>query len=541
MPKLVEAENKAFPVEAENGICYNADRLWVCRGLFLHRREKIMARKSRKHQIVTLQQPHCEAAGYIRLSVTGKDGDDSIENQKRIIEIWGQKNQLPISRWYIDDGWSGRTLNRPEFQKLIADIDRGEVSCVVVKDLSRLGRNYIAVGYCIEVFFPMSRVRLVSVNDNFDTVNGLTDQTQPRGSLIRIPIRNAFNEQVTVEIKQKVEATLKMKAERGAYIGPRAPFGYQKSETNHDQLIPDPYASITVRKIFDLAANGIGVTGIVRYLNEKGLPTPIQYARSNGLTGNYENGTGEWNSRSVKYILTNRTYTGMLVQGKEKRIVQGTHESLVDVETFDKIQRGFQERSFNISSRPDTSENIFKGKVICACCGGKMQRKRGTNHADWYFFTCITKNRLGADKCTGMYAREEDVLGAVYCQLNQYIKQHFISSDQYRLEIRRLDSAIEAASMKYKEAVDYGMKQYEKYVSGKGSKEDIVAARPAREQTETALNTAIAKKKTYEEQYQLFCQLIKVSRKEVPLSEAVDCIESIVVDAERKITVSWHQ
>ena len=170
-----------------------------------------------------------------------------------------------------------------------------------------------------------------------------------------------------------------------------------------------------------------------------------------------------------------------------------------------------------------------------------MQRKRGTNHADWYFFTCITKNRLGADKCTGMYAREEDVLGAVYCQLNQYIKQHFISSDQYRLEIRRLDSAIEAASMKYKEAVDYGLQQYEKYVSGKGSKEDIVAARPAREQTETALNTAIAKKKTYEEQYQLFCQLIKVSRKEVPLSEAVDCIESIVVDAERKITVRWHQ
>lgn len=359
----------------------------------------------------------------------------------------------------------------------------------------------------------MNGARFVSINDDFDTVDGLTNQSNPHGARIRIPIKNAFNEQVTVEIKQKVEATLHMKAERGAFIGPRAPFGYMKSETNHEQLVPDPIASITVRKIFELAANGTGVTGIVRYLNEKGLPTPIQYARSNGLTGNFEDGTGDWNSRSVKYILTNRTYTGMLVQGKEKRAVEGAHEPLVDIETFDRIQREFQARSFNISPKPAASENIFKGKVICACCGGKMQRKRGTNHADWYFFTCITKNRLGADKCTGMYAREEDVLSAVHHQLKEYVKQHFISSDQYRREIQRLDSVIEAASVKYEEAVEFGMKQYEQYVMGEGSKEAIAAARPAREQAQAELKVAIAEKATYEEQYRIFCKLMKVSRK----------------------------
>jgi len=219
-----------------------------------------MARKSRKHQAVMLPHLLSETAGYIRLSVTGKGDDDSIENQKRVIEAWGQKNQLPISRWYIDAGWSGRTFNRPEFQKLIADIERGEVDCVVVKDLSRLGRDHIIVGYFLEVFLPMNGVRFVSINDDFDTVDGLTNQSHPPGSRIRIPIKNAFNEQVTVEIKQKVEATLQMKAERGAFIGPRPPFGYQKSETNHDQLVPDPIASITVRKIFDLAANGTGVS-----------------------------------------------------------------------------------------------------------------------------------------------------------------------------------------------------------------------------------------------------------------------------------------
>ena len=147
-----------------------------------------------------------------------------------------------------------------------------------------------------------------------------------------------------------------MKAQHGTFVGPRAPFGYQKSESNHDQLIPDPKAAIIVRKIFELAANGTGVTAIVRYLNEKGIPTPIQYARSNGLTGNYDDGSGDWNSRSVKYILTNRTYTGMLVQGKEKRTVAATHEPLVDTDTFDAIQRSFQAKAFNL---PTNSQSTF--------------------------------------------------------------------------------------------------------------------------------------------------------------------------------------
>lgn len=174
-----------------------------------------------------------------------------------------------------------------------------------------------------------------------------------------------------------------MKAQRGEFIGPRAPFGYQKSRENPDRLIPDRQRLFIIQKIFEMAASGTGVTGIVRYLNERGLPTPIQYARSNGLSGNYDDSDGNWNSRSVKYILTNRTYTGMLVQGKEKRAVEATHEPLVDSGTFDVIQKAFQARAYNVVSKRQLADNILKGKVICGCCGGKMQRKRGTNHADW--------------------------------------------------------------------------------------------------------------------------------------------------------------
>lgn len=179
--------------------------------------------------------------------------------------------------------------------------------------------------------------------------------------------------------------------------------------------------------------------------------------------------------------------------------------------------------------------------VACFAWKGENCAWHETNHADWYFFTCITKNRLGADKCTGMYAREEDVLSAVYYQLKQHIDHHFITKDQYKQKIQHLDSIIEEASLKYEEATDFSMKQYEKYVMGEGSKEAIVSARPAKEQAEAELNRAIADKEAYEKQYRVFCKLLKASRKEVPLSEIIDCIEWIVVDANRKIVVKWTE
>ena len=181
---------------------------------------------------------------------------------------------------------------------MIQDILADKIECIVVKDLSRLGRDHIAVGYHLEIFFPKQRVRFVSINDQFDTVDGITNQNKEVTiqSRIRIPYINLFNEQVSIETKIRVKESLDMKSQRGEFIGPRAPFGYQKSRENPDQLIPDPVAAIIVQKIFEMASNGTGVTGIVRYLNERGLPTPIQYARSNGLNGNYDNGDGNWNS-----------------------------------------------------------------------------------------------------------------------------------------------------------------------------------------------------------------------------------------------------
>lgn len=501
-----------------------------------------MARKSRKHPNIDLIiKPSRDTVGYIRLSVRNKDSSSSIENQKLIIEEWGRQHQTPIMHYYIDNGFSGNRFDRPAFQQLIQDILADKIECIVVKDLSRLGRDYITVGYHLEIIFPKQRVRFVSINDQFDTIDGITNQNKevPIQSRVRIPFINLFNEQVSIETKIKVKESLDMKAQRGEFVGPRAPFGYQKSRENPDQLIPDPAAAIIVQKIFEMAADGTGVTGIVRYLNERALPTPIQYARSKGLSGNYDDGAGNWNSRSVKYILTNRTYTGMLVQGKEKRVVEATHEPLVDSGTFDAIQKAFQSRAYNVVPWGQSADNILKGKVVCGCCGGKMQRKRGTNYANWYFFTCITKNRLGADKCTGMYAREEDIFNAIYCQLKVYVSEHYITVLQHKQEIQQFNDKIFELAQNSENAWANAMEHYEQYVRGEISKEALRTALDAAHEAKAVLAEVTERKEACEKEYSIFLKLLSASDKRIPLGEIIGCIDQIVVDNGKEIVVKW--
>ena len=454
------------------------------------------------------------------------------------------KNLIPALdkfRHYTDNGFSGKRFDRPAFQQMIQDILASRVECIIAKDLSRLGRDYITVGYYLEMFFPSKGIRFVSINDQLDTTDGMTNQNKeiPIQSSIRIPLINLLNEQVSVETKMKVEVILDMKAQHGEFIGPRAPFGYQKSTPNRNQLVPDPIAAITVRKIFELAANGMGVTAIVRYLNEKGIPTPIQYARSNGLTGNYDDGDGSWNSRSVKYILTNRTYTGMLIQGKEKRAVAGTHEALVNEDTFEAIQKSFQARALNLAPKGQSTENILKGKVICGCCGGKMQRKRGADHADWYFFICITKNRLGADRCTGMYVREEDIYNAIYRQLKVHVNGLYITNLQYKQQIQKFNNQIFELTQHSEKAWENARKNYEQYVQGETDKETLRAALDAAHDTKAVLAETSEQKAAYDKEYSIFRKLLSASDKSIPLSEIVDCIDKVIVDNGRKIVVKW--
>ena len=500
-----------------------------------------MARKSRKHPELAVPVSK-DTVGYIRLSGLNRELHGSVENQKLMIEEWGRQHHIPIMRYYIDNGFSGKRFDRPAFQRMIQDIQKGKIDRIVVKDLSRLGRDYITVGYYLEMFFPSNNVRFVSINDQFDTTDGITNRNKSAyiQSSTGVPFINLFNEQVSVETKKKVEVVLDMKAQHGEFIGPRAPFGYQKSDENPNQLVPDLAAAVIVRKIFEMAASGTGVTGIVRYLNEREFPTPIQYARAQGLDGNFDDGNGSWNSRSVKYILTNRTYTGMLVQGKEKRAVEATHEPLVDSDTFDAIQKVFQARAYNVVPQGQSADNILKGKVICRCCGGKMQRKRGTGHADWLFFTCITKNRLGADKCTGMYAREEDIFNAIYRHLKVCVSEHYITDVQYKQQIQQFNNKIYELTQSSEKAWSNAMEHYEQYVRGEISKAKLRSTLDSAHEAKAVLAEVTERKEAYEKEYSIFRKLLSASGKHIPLNEIMDCVEKIVVDAGREIVVKWN-
>ena len=379
-----------------------------------------MSRKNRKANIdvqKTFMKP--VTVGYVRLSVSKKENNHSIENQKLIIESWAEQQKTIISHFYVDDGFSGSNYERPAFQELLQDIKDEKVNCVVVKDLSRLGRNLVETGYYIEMFFPSHKVRFVSVNDQFDTIDGINNQLVD--FKVCVPFTNAFHEETALDIKKKTETVLDCKAQRGLFIGARAPFGYKKSEANHNKIVIDEEAAKIVKKIFELATNNMGLAAIVRYLNENYIPTPMQYARAKGLTGKYNDGSGNWNTRSVKHILTNTTYTGILIQGKNKRVVENTHEALIDNNSFEIVQKNLQSKTLNAETHTSSTENLLKGKVICGCCGRKMQRKRGTNHADWYFFTCNTNNRIAAGICTGMYIREEEIFRAINKQFEKEI------------------------------------------------------------------------------------------------------------------------
>ena len=425
---------------------------------------------------------------------------------------------------------------------MLADIDAGHIECIIVKDLYRLGREFLSNSYYIEEHFPGKKVRFISVNDHFDTIDGINNQKEESGSRVRIPIINAFNEQVSLDIQKETKAALDMEAKRGMFIGPRAPFGYKKSADNHFTLEVDPEAAGTVKLIFSMAADGVGANAIVRYLNENNIPPPIQYARAKGLQGNYDDGDGIWNTRSVKYILTNRTYTGVLVQGKEKRVVDGSHPALVDAKTFDRIQAARQQRVFNLTDtkKAPSTPNLLKGKVICGCCGSKMQRRRGTNHADWHFFTCLTNNRVGADCCTGMYVREEDIFSAIYHQLNLFVKANSNFNANYYAKKEELELEVAQYREMLADPMECTMKLYEQLIRKELDKDTYLAEKAkvyaAKERLEKAEAELGASKRRHEELEAMH----RVLRKELPLAEILDCIDSIVVNEGRKIEVKWR-
>lgn len=345
---------------------------------------------------------------YIRLS--REDGDkmesDSIVNQRKLIEDYlKDSDDLVVFDTYIDEGFTGTNYNRPAFRKMIADVDAGNVNCVIVKDLSRFGRDYIDTGKYLERYFPKRNVRFIAITDNIDSMKQAYDML--------LPIKNIFNEQYARDISRKVHASITTKQKAGEFIGAFASYGYKKSPSDKNKLIIDEYAAEVVRKIFRLYIEGYGKLRIAGMLNEQNIFCPSEYKKLNGenyRNSNRQGTTCYWTYSTINHILQNEMYIGNMVQGKTHQhmhtrarlqdkadwyIIQGTHEPVIDHDTWKKAQALLHKRTR--AFEPESGTNIFAGFLKCGECGRALCKKGTDGNIRYY---CGTYIRLGRNYCT---------------------------------------------------------------------------------------------------------------------------------------------
>ena len=355
---------------------------------------------------------------YCRLSQDdGLDGEsNSIQNQKRILEQYAADHRFPNPQFYVDDGYSGAGFNRPDFQRMMADMEDGKIGIIITKDLSRLGRNQLHTGLYIEERFPQFGVRYIAINDSVDTENAESNDL--------MPFKNLFNEWFVRDTSRKIRAVQRAKAQRGERLGTRAPYGYKKDEEAKGRLIVDEEAAAVVRRIFALCAAGNGPSQIARILKGEQVLCPAMYAyRRFGAThmGLALDKPYNWNSDTVASMLENELYIGNTVNMrystksyKDKRrverpreecmVVEGSHEAIIDRETWDIVQRVRQHKRRRTNM---DEQNKYSGLVVCADCGTTMVLHRAhTMSASYNHFTCRTYKKEGAEVCTAHYIRE---------------------------------------------------------------------------------------------------------------------------------------
>lgn len=387
-----------------------------------------MARKSRIAEnamsIISAKEGAYKTAVYARLS-TEDLNEDTLDNQIYLLKSFvGEKTDMVLVDIYADNGFSGTNFERPEFTRLMNDVKTGKVNCIVVKDLSRLGRNYIETGNLIENVFPFLNVRFIAVTDNFDTNEGGGVENMVAS------FKNLVNDVYAKDISRKIITAFRTKQKNGEYIGLVAPYGYLKSAENKNKFVIDEKTAPAVKKIFELYAGGYGLDRIARIMNESDYDCPRKYRYSIGITKSDRYKNSKWGRTTINTILTNRAYIGDMVQGKVKQelcnnivmhytnkddwiVVEGTHEAIIERNLFFEVQDILEKkkteqavRRKNSKSREYKEENLLKGRIKCGCCGKSMnlaQNVRGNSISRSYYCSgykelreavCTNKNRI---------------------------------------------------------------------------------------------------------------------------------------------------
>ena len=402
-----------------------------------------MNRKKQSSPLIT--------ALYCRLSLEdGRDNESmSISNQKAMLRMYAEQNGMFNYAFYVDDGYTGRNFDRPGFQRMINDIEAGKIGCVITKDLSRLGRNYIEAGSYIEVYFPRHHVRYIAVNDNVDS-------NTSQGMDIT-PFKNILNDMYSRDISKKVLAGWMTRSRQGKFIGGTPPYGLMRDPNDNGHLIKDPEKAPVIRMIFDLALDGYGSYRIAKVLLEKKIPiTTMRLNRE--VDANYYT----WGASRITAILRNPVYYGAHTVCKthqkfirsntvnkipieDREIIEGCHEPIVSKEEWLRVQK-------IIDARPNVGVgnscpyyNIFRGLIVCGTCGRSMQsryekvgrtaKNRFTGEMrepiDKAFYSCQTYNRSGKQACTSHKIEARDLYNLVLADIQSLIAQVMTDPDSF--------------------------------------------------------------------------------------------------------------
>ena len=377
---------------------------------------------------------------YIRLSQEDKDkkyesDSESVINQKELLRSYVKNNNFNLCGEYVDDGYSGTNFDRPGFQKMLEDIKQKKINCVVVKDLSRFGRDHVMTGYYIETFFPENNIRFISILESYDSFK---NQASNDSSTFIIACNDYYSKQNSIKIRN----VLNDKRKNGKFIGSQPCYGYMRDPLDKGHLIPNSETAPIVKKIFKWRAEGIGPTEIATKLNDMNVPTPSGYKKTNYSSRLIDR--DNWNISTVKKILSNRIYTGDMVQHTQTKvnykskkkitldeslwvIVEDTHEPLVDKENFKYVNSLGKRKTRNYNLKTERPKRILEGKIFCKECGNRLSvyyRKK----LDYWSINC---NRYSRDpkrgRCSSHFYPydylEEQILEKFNNSVSKFIKE----------------------------------------------------------------------------------------------------------------------
>ena len=441
-----------------------------------------------------MKQPQYNTALYMRLSRDDETFGDSvsIETQRTVLTQFVREHpEFHMVSEFVDDGWSGTNFDRPQFKRMMEEIEAGNINCVITKDLSRFGREHIMMGYYLEFVFPKLKVRYIAVNDNEDTDKGLSDF---------VPFKNLINEFVAKDTSRKSKAAFRAKFLNGERVNSMAPFGYKKHPEIKNKLMIDEETAWIVRKVFDLAFHGLGIKRIANTLMDEKIPCPgwFQYTRNGGCARFFEGQPDEkkymWSMAYLKVLLKDETYIGntihnrwVTVSYKNKRMIrnpdekclriEGTHEAIIEADVFEAVQKQIASRRRGCKNK---TSQIFSGLLKCADCGWGMRYCARTGKRNPYaHYTCGKYKDYQTKGCTTHYIRYDALYAYVLARIQHWsaraiqdedalLRQLLSAGDRERNAAQKKQAAELKKARKRKVEVD-GLfaKLYEDWAAGR--------------------------------------------------------------------------